>query len=154
METPNGRFKQGRRICLSMSDFHPETWNPMWSVGTILTGLFSFMLDTSPTLGSMVTTDKEKNELAGKSLKWNVEKKKFRMLFPKYVDKYRSLNNLPPGTPLPSSSSSIAGVMGSSAQLEELNRFIRRYKDVITATGLTAFLVLMSFITFQHTTRG
>jgi hypothetical protein len=21
-----------------MSDFHPETWNPMWSVSSILTG--------------------------------------------------------------------------------------------------------------------
>lgn len=26
------------------SDFHPETWNPMWSVSTILTGLVSFMV--------------------------------------------------------------------------------------------------------------
>ena len=52
METPSGRFSPGRRICLSMSDYHPETWNPMWSVGTILTGLFSFMLESSPTLGS------------------------------------------------------------------------------------------------------
>lgn len=26
MLTPNGRFKTGTRICLSMSDFHPETW--------------------------------------------------------------------------------------------------------------------------------
>lgn len=26
MMTPNGRFKTGTRVCLSMSDFHPETW--------------------------------------------------------------------------------------------------------------------------------
>ena len=25
------RFKTNTRLCLSMSDFHPETWNPMWS---------------------------------------------------------------------------------------------------------------------------
>jgi ubiquitin-conjugating enzyme E2 J2 len=28
MLTRNGRFKQNTRLCLSMSDFHPETWNP------------------------------------------------------------------------------------------------------------------------------
>tara|TARA_B110000091_G_C13396359_1_gene302273 strand:+ start:87 stop:416 length:330 start_codon:yes stop_codon:yes gene_type:complete len=31
MLTPNGRFEIGTRLCLSMSDFHPESWNPMWS---------------------------------------------------------------------------------------------------------------------------
>ncbi|GMF18013.1 unnamed protein product [Phytophthora lilii] len=44
MCTPNGRFEINRRICLSMSDFHPETWNPLWSVSSILTGLYSFMV--------------------------------------------------------------------------------------------------------------
>jgi ubiquitin-conjugating enzyme E2 J2 len=44
MMTPNGRFKTNQRLCLSMSDFHPETWNPMWSVSSILTGLYSFMV--------------------------------------------------------------------------------------------------------------
>lgn len=27
-----------------MTDFHPESWNPAWSVDTILTGLLSFFL--------------------------------------------------------------------------------------------------------------
>jgi ubiquitin-conjugating enzyme E2 J2 len=26
MCTPSGRFTTNRRLCLSMSDFHPETW--------------------------------------------------------------------------------------------------------------------------------
>ena len=26
MLTPSGRFKTNTRLCLSMSDFHPETW--------------------------------------------------------------------------------------------------------------------------------
>jgi ubiquitin-conjugating enzyme E2 J2 len=47
MLTPNGRFEVNRRICLSMSDFHPETWNPLWAVGSILTGLYSFMVRPS-----------------------------------------------------------------------------------------------------------
>jgi len=32
------------RLCLSISDFHPDTWNPAWSVSTILTGMLSFMV--------------------------------------------------------------------------------------------------------------
>ena len=34
--TKNGRFHINRRLCLSMSDFHPESWNPMWSIGYVL----------------------------------------------------------------------------------------------------------------------
>eukprot|EP00541_Cyclophora_tenuis_P002444 CAMPEP_0116559908 /NCGR_PEP_ID=MMETSP0397-20121206/10674_1 /TAXON_ID=216820 /ORGANISM="Cyclophora tenuis, Strain ECT3854" /LENGTH=104 /DNA_ID=CAMNT_0004085763 /DNA_START=117 /DNA_END=428 /DNA_ORIENTATION=+ len=30
MLTPSGRFQPNRRLCLSMSDFHPESWNPLW----------------------------------------------------------------------------------------------------------------------------
>ena len=44
MLTPNGRFQIDTRLCLSMSDFHPGTWNPSWSVATILNGLLSFMV--------------------------------------------------------------------------------------------------------------
>ena len=51
MTTPNGRFKVNTRLCLSISDFHPDTWNPAWSVSTILTGLLSFMIENSPTIG-------------------------------------------------------------------------------------------------------
>ena len=47
MITPNGRFKPNTRLCLSISDFHPDTWNPSWSVSTILTGLLSFMVSRS-----------------------------------------------------------------------------------------------------------
>ena len=28
---PNGRFETGKKICLSMSAHHPETWQPSWS---------------------------------------------------------------------------------------------------------------------------
>ena len=32
MITPNGRFEINKRICMSMSDYHPESWNPAWNV--------------------------------------------------------------------------------------------------------------------------
>lgn len=43
MITPSGRFQVDTRLCLSISDFHPDTWNPSWTVSTILMGLVSFM---------------------------------------------------------------------------------------------------------------
>lgn len=86
MYTPSGRFMTGRRLCLSMSDYHPESWNPMWSISTILTGLFSFMNDTSPTLGSLETSDSTKREFARDSLEFNCRNATFKTLFPDLVE--------------------------------------------------------------------
>uniref|UniRef100_A0A5B7CDK8 E2 ubiquitin-conjugating enzyme n=1 Tax=Davidia involucrata TaxID=16924 RepID=A0A5B7CDK8_DAVIN len=88
MTTPNGRFMTQKKICLSMSDFHPESWNPMWSVSSILTGLLSFMMDNSPTTGSVSTTVAEKQRLAKSSLAFNCKNATFRKMFPQYVEKY------------------------------------------------------------------
>ncbi|KXS15337.1 UBC-like protein [Gonapodya prolifera JEL478] len=71
--TPNGRFQTDFRLCLTMSDYHPNTWNPAWSVSTILTGLLSFMLEETPTTGSIETSRAEKVALAHKSRRWNRE---------------------------------------------------------------------------------
>lgn len=82
MLTPNGRFATNERLCLSMSDFHPGSWNPSWSVSTILTGLLSFMLEDTPTTGSITTTKDDKILLAAQSRLWNARNNKFRDLFP------------------------------------------------------------------------
>jgi ubiquitin-conjugating enzyme E2 J2 len=89
MLTPSGRFQTNRRLCLSMSDFHPETWNPMWSIATILTGLYSFMMETAPTLGSIESTPTQKRRFAQESLDFNVRDPMFVKLFPQYVEKYQ-----------------------------------------------------------------
>ena len=82
MFTKSGRFQVNTRLCLSMSDFHPETWNPMWSVASILSGLLSFMLDTTPTFGSIESTDDAKRSYAAVSLQENAKVALFRKLFP------------------------------------------------------------------------
>uniref|UniRef100_A0A0K8TQ93 Ubiquitin-conjugating enzyme E2 J2 n=1 Tax=Tabanus bromius TaxID=304241 RepID=A0A0K8TQ93_TABBR len=82
MITPNGRFKTNTRLCLSISDFHPDTWNPAWSVSTILTGLLSFMLENTPTLGSTKSFAYEKQQLARESIAFNLKNPIFCELFP------------------------------------------------------------------------
>lgn len=87
MITPSGRFKPNTRLCLSISDFHPDNWNPAWSVSTILTGLLSFMNEKSPTVGSIETTDYQKRQLAYQSLEYNIKNNQFKELFPEITTK-------------------------------------------------------------------
>jgi len=116
MLTPSGRFKVQTRLCLSMSDFHPETWNPMWSVGTILMGLFSFFLEDTPTHGSIVTSDAVKRRAAQESLAYNCRDKVFCELFPELAEKFNASQQLmeteSTSMPLDSSKHSKEGVVG------------------------------------------
>ncbi|CUM67531.1 uncharacterized protein PRCAT00005231001 [Priceomyces carsonii] len=87
MLTPNGRFACNTRLCLSISDYHPDTWNPAWSVSTILTGLLSFMTGDESTTGSITTSDSVKKRLARDSKEWNItENPRFKRQFPELTD--------------------------------------------------------------------
>lgn len=86
MRTPNGRFAVDTRLCLSMSDFHPETWNPLWKVSTILSGLLSFMLEEEITNGSVAGSPELRRRYAHESLAFNLQDPAFRRLFPQFVE--------------------------------------------------------------------
>lgn len=73
-------YSPNTRLCLSMSDFHPESWNPSWSLSTILTGVMSFMVEDTPTTGAVETTTEEKLSLALSSLAWNKAQEEVRFL--------------------------------------------------------------------------
>ncbi|XP_070567373.1 ubiquitin-conjugating enzyme E2 J1-like isoform X2 [Ptychodera flava] len=69
--TPNGRFEIGKKICLSISGYHPETWQPSWSIRTVLLAIIGFM----PThghgaIGSLDYTSDERKILAKRSREW------------------------------------------------------------------------------------
>ncbi len=71
MHTPSGRFQPSTRLCLSISDFHPKSFNPAWEVSTILVGLLSFMTSEEMTTGSVRAGWAERKALAGWSRWWN-----------------------------------------------------------------------------------
>ncbi|KAI6230071.1 Ubiquitin-conjugating enzyme E2 J2 [Aphelenchoides fujianensis] len=46
MLTQNGRFKPNEKVCITNSAFHKESWNPLWTVSGLLTGVVGFFHDT------------------------------------------------------------------------------------------------------------
>ncbi|ESW26368.1 hypothetical protein PHAVU_003G113800 [Phaseolus vulgaris] len=66
--TPSGRFETQTKICLSISNHHPEHWQPSWSVRTALVALIAFM-PTNPNgaLGSLNYKKEDRQALAIKS---------------------------------------------------------------------------------------
>ncbi len=83
MITPNGRFRiDGRSICLSISDWHPESWNPAWGVRAIVIGLISFFYDTRNTNGAVHNISiEQKKKLAIESIPFNQSNKDYQTLF-------------------------------------------------------------------------
>jgi len=69
--TPNGRFETQKKICLSISGHHPETWQPSWSIRTALLALIAFMpTPANGTIGAVDYTPEERQRLARKSSSW------------------------------------------------------------------------------------
>ncbi|XP_072264733.1 ubiquitin-conjugating enzyme E2 J1 [Pyxicephalus adspersus] len=66
--TANGRFEVGKKICLSISGHHPETWQPSWSIRTALLAIIGFMPTKGEgAIGSLDYTPEERKSLAKKS---------------------------------------------------------------------------------------
>lgn len=96
MLTPSGRFEVNTRLCLSMSDYHPESWNPSWSVETVLLGLQSFMYeDNSVSIGSILLPVSERRNLAKKSAAFNSKNTIFRELFGRQLVAVEAMSNEP-----------------------------------------------------------
>uniref|UniRef100_A0A915IN30 UBC core domain-containing protein n=1 Tax=Romanomermis culicivorax TaxID=13658 RepID=A0A915IN30_ROMCU len=65
--TPNGRFETNKKICLSISGYHPESWQPSWSIRTALLAIIGFMpTPGNGALGSLDFTAHERKLLAEK----------------------------------------------------------------------------------------
>lgn len=97
MITPSGRFECKQRICLTISDWHPEQWNPVWKVESILMGLLSFMLSEEHSVASLHMTEAQRKKFAKDSMAFNLKNKEepFEKLFEKHYVKL-GLKEAPP----------------------------------------------------------
>jgi ubiquitin-conjugating enzyme E2 J2 len=80
--TPSGRFIPNASLCLSISNFHPESWNRGWKVYQVLLGLISVMnVDDENGVGMIYETKKVRQRYARDSMEFNMQKDIFKTLF-------------------------------------------------------------------------
>jgi hypothetical protein len=61
----SGRFETNTKICLSISSYHPEQWQPSWSMRTALTALIAFFPSPAKgAVGSLEASDAERAQMA------------------------------------------------------------------------------------------
>ncbi|CAI4221329.1 unnamed protein product [Auanema sp. JU1783] len=90
MVTPNGRFAPNIRLCLSISDFHPETWCPGLTVSSILVGLHSFMNEDTYSTGCVFTSPKARRQFARESIIFNLNNEEFLLNFPELAERLKA----------------------------------------------------------------
>ena len=70
--TPNGRFETNKKICLSFTSYHPESWNPQWSIQNMLLGVVSFWYEGGDTTGSLRASSAQRQLYAQDSFNYNL----------------------------------------------------------------------------------
>ncbi|KAL6733225.1 hypothetical protein Aduo_003889 [Ancylostoma duodenale] len=99
MLTPNGRFVTNTRLCLSISDYHPESWNPGWTVSAILVGLHSFMNEETYAAGVLNESNTVRRKYASDSKAWNLACPEFKKMFPTLFEENDRENGVGSSTP-------------------------------------------------------
>ena len=83
--TPNGRFQLHTKICLSITGYHPEHWQPAWGVRTALLALISFFpTNDTASIGSLNVSLEERKRLASLSRSWKCDvccKSNYQLLY-------------------------------------------------------------------------
>jgi len=104
MSTPSGRFEINKKICLSISGYHPKNWQPSWSIRTVLIALIAFF-PTKPNgaIGSLDYKKSEKRMYARKSREWQCDrcKKKNREILPDLSEEEKQARKLKPKPDIP-----------------------------------------------------
>jgi len=85
MITPNGKFRTEKEgaICTSFSNYHPESWNPLLNIRTILLGFISMFHDAKMgrTLGGLNRTSSQMQTFARESHSFHEQHSLFKELF-------------------------------------------------------------------------
>nr|CAG8597195.1 5087_t:CDS:2 [Entrophospora candida] len=74
-EFEGGRFELNKKICLSITGYHPEYWLPAWGIRTVLLALIGFLTTKSNgAIGGIDYTESERKILAKRSRNWKCSK--------------------------------------------------------------------------------
>merc|ERR1711976_847924 len=88
--TPNGRFRTNDLqdgICLSISHYHPESWNPAWKVNQIVIGLQTFWQGGEYTYGSVEHHGHGRDmDITERSLGFAIDSRKLVLEHPKFKE--------------------------------------------------------------------
>jgi len=75
MLNKSGRFDVGSKICLNFSGFHPESWQPSWTIRTMLVALRAFMpTPGGGAIGAMEVNKQQRKKFAEQSLDFKCTK--------------------------------------------------------------------------------
>lgn len=69
--TPNGKFEINKHICLSNTEYHQESWSPLWGINEIVLGIISLFYEETTGIGHIKRDDSNCIELAHKSTDYN-----------------------------------------------------------------------------------
>ncbi|KAG0001529.1 Ubiquitin-conjugating enzyme E2 J1 [Modicella reniformis] len=63
--TANGRFELNKKVCLSITGYHPEYWQPAWGIRTVLVAVMGFLPTQSKgAIGGLDTSVEARKALA------------------------------------------------------------------------------------------
>lgn len=73
MMTPNGRFDIEKRICLTNSSYHRDSWRAVWNISTMLVAFYSVMMEDKDTgISHIVESSAERKLKAKNSINYNM----------------------------------------------------------------------------------
>ncbi|KAK6462757.1 ubiquitin-conjugating enzyme/RWD-like protein [Scheffersomyces coipomensis] len=83
MISHSGRFETRRAICMTMTAYHTESWNPTWSMEKILYGFVSFMNVNENGIGARFDSDQTRTFYKQYSKQWLYQRcTVFKTIFP------------------------------------------------------------------------
>ncbi|CAD8058992.1 unnamed protein product [Paramecium primaurelia] len=91
--TPSGRFEVGKPVCLSFTNFHPESWSSAQTIESMMISIISFMYTNENTTGGIISSHLEKQKQALNSKKFNLQNEQFTKIFKKHFDKLKLTDN-------------------------------------------------------------
>jgi ubiquitin-protein ligase len=88
MLTPSGRFNVDRKICLTISAYHKDSWSAIWSINKMVIAFMSiFNSDDTHGISHIKETDHERKIKAHDSLNYNLKHHRdICMKFTQFID--------------------------------------------------------------------